>query len=66
MPASWKHAVSKSGTFLFLHEGCSLKAREQGSPHNHHTVRSLAWQHGGSMLSLVKNTVIVQYFDAIE
>jgi len=32
---------------------------------NHHSVPDISWQHGSSMLSPVKNTVILQCFDAV-
>jgi len=33
--------------------------------HNHQSVSDLSWQHGGSMLSPVSNTVIFQCFDTV-
>jgi len=57
MTAWWQHAVSKSGSLLLLQKRSSLEAEGQGSPCNHHSVCDLVWQHGDSMLSLVRNTV---------
>jgi len=37
----WEHAVSKSLT----QKGCSLEVGWYGSPHNHHSISNLFWQH---------------------
>jgi len=41
-----------------------LKLEVQGSPFNCHSVPDTSWQHGVSKLSPVRNTVILQCFDA--
>ena len=61
----WRHAVSKSGTLFLSQERYFLEARWQDSPHSHHNVSAVSWQHGGNMLSLVRNTVILQCFGAV-
>ena len=62
MTAWWQRAVCKSRTLLLLQEGSSLEAGGQGSSWNHYSVPDLSWQQGGSM---VRNTVILQCFDAV-
>jgi len=59
MVAGGTVVVSTSGTLLLSQEGSSLEVGGQGSPRNHHGVPGLLWQHGGSMLSSVKKTVIL-------
>ena len=49
-----------SGTLSLFQEECLLEAGRQGSSHNHCSVPDLSWQHGGSMLSLVRNAVILK------
>jgi len=65
MTAWWQHIVFKSGTLLLSQEGSFLEAEGQGSPCNRHSVPHLFCQHGGSMLLLVRNAVILQCFDAV-
>jgi len=65
MTAWWQHAVFKSGTLLLSQQGCFFEAGGQGSPRNRHSVSELSWQRGGSMLSLVRNTVILQCIDVV-
>jgi len=51
--------------FIYLFIADDDEAGWQGSARNHHNVPDLSWQHGGSVLSLVRNTLILQCFDAV-
>jgi len=46
-------------------EGCFLEDGGKGSPYNYHNVPDVSWQHGSSVVSPVRNTVILQFFDAV-
>jgi len=65
MTAWWQHTLFKPATLLLSQKKSFLEAGGQGRPRYHHSVPDLPWQHGGSMLSPVSNTVILQCFDAV-
>jgi len=64
--AWWQPAVSKSGILLSsLRREAPLKL-EGKAAHATVTVPDLFWQHGASMLSPVRNIVLLQYFDTVD
>jgi len=65
MTAWRQYTVSKSGALLLSQEGCSVETRGQGIPCNCCIVPDLSGQHGDNVRSLVRNTVVLQCFDAV-
>jgi len=46
---------SQECSLLLSQQECSFEARGQGNKHNYRCVPDLSWQHGGSMLTPVRN-----------